>query len=37
MEKRVSRKVAKYAKVAKQQKEFAFAFLCASATLRELF
>jgi hypothetical protein len=36
-EKTASRKGAKHAKVAKQRKDFGFAFLCALATLRELF
>jgi len=36
-DKAVSRKVAKYAKGAKQRKDFAFALLRAFATLRELF
>jgi hypothetical protein len=37
MDKAISRKGAKYAKVAKQGKHFASAFLRAFATLRELF
>ena len=36
-DKAVSRKVARYAKGAKQRKDFAFALLRAFATLRELF
>jgi hypothetical protein len=35
MDKPVSRRGAKYAKVAKERKDFAFAFLCAFAALRE--
>ena len=37
MDKSVSRRGARYAKVAKKSKEFAFVFLCALPTLRELF
>jgi hypothetical protein len=37
MNKPVSRKGAKHAKVAKERKDFRFAFLCGFATLRELF